>query len=521
MIGIVEINADNRIATCVMFDLDEIDAAFAELEDRYLAGEASVYAQTWSVIAGSFKTANEHELPRVTPDWVSIDHRRVAITLRPGDLLSYARATWDDSSDAKVYIESVHRLDRLGAVVTYAANGTSTLGFEAEWREVALSTFDGELINRCELYEFADLDAALTNFDELDQATTPLSNTASRVVERYGLSFVARDWAAMAETLADGVVYDDRRRVVNAGVRHGRDVHMADDRAAAEIGAEYVTFDVIAIRGERLALSCVRIINRNTSPGEVAAQILGIAEIDVTNQIAAIVIFDEDDIDGALQELDARYLAGEAAPYERTWSVVLSGYRAFHRHELPATTPGWVNIDHRRVTTMAAGKLLETTSATWDITSDTKIYVEGVHRLNNSGAVLTHVANGTSREGFEAKWRVVDLVMVGGDLSCRCEMYDEADLDAALARFDELSCPAPRLENTATRIYDIFEVRFRTQNWNEIANMLSAEHYNDDRRRVIGAGLRRGSGCRDGGATHCGGRVRRNEDDVDRRYGPR
>ena len=34
----------------------------------------------------------------------------------------------------------------------------------------------------------------------------------------------------------------------------------------------------------------------------------------------------------------------------------------------------------------------------------------------------------------------------------RCEVFDEADLDAALARFEQLSRPAPRLENTASQV---------------------------------------------------------------------
>ena len=33
-----------------MFDLDDFDAAIAELDARYLAGEAAAHAHTWSVI---------------------------------------------------------------------------------------------------------------------------------------------------------------------------------------------------------------------------------------------------------------------------------------------------------------------------------------------------------------------------------------------------------------------------------------------------------------------------------------
>ena len=50
------------------------------------------------------------------------------------------------------------------------------------------------------------------------------------------------------------------------------------------------------------------------------------------------------------------------------------------------------------------------------------------------------------------------IVTVEGDLINRCELFDEADIDAALARFDELSRPARRLENAASQVSE----RFRT-----------------------------------------------------------
>ena len=59
----------------VAFDLDDIDAAFEELEARYLAGEAAAHAHAWSVIARTYAAFNRHEFPSTTPDSVYIDHR--------------------------------------------------------------------------------------------------------------------------------------------------------------------------------------------------------------------------------------------------------------------------------------------------------------------------------------------------------------------------------------------------------------------------------------------------------------
>ncbi len=85
---------DDRIVGCVMFDLDDIEAAIAELEARYLAGEAAAHAHTWSVITRAFAALNRRELFPTTPDWVNIDHRR-GISFAPGELTAYILAAWN------------------------------------------------------------------------------------------------------------------------------------------------------------------------------------------------------------------------------------------------------------------------------------------------------------------------------------------------------------------------------------------------------------------------------------------
>ena len=45
------------------------------------------------------------------------------------------------------------------------------------------------------------------------------------------------------------------------------------------------------------------------------------------------------------------------------------------------------------------------------------------------------------------------------------EIFDEADLDAALARFDELHPQAPRLENAASQVEQRFLTYFAARDW--------------------------------------------------------
>ena len=140
----------------------------------------------------------------------------------------------------------------------------------------------------------------------------------------------------MSEILADDVCIDDRRRVVNAGVRHGRDAEIANLRALADIGIRSVTSDVIAIRGERLFLGRHRVWGGDQRPEAFYTRFSASLEIDAEDQIVARVLFDSDDIDAAFTELDARYLAGEAADL-RTPVV---GYCPGLRRVQPARTSG-------------------------------------------------------------------------------------------------------------------------------------------------------------------------------------
>ncbi len=241
----------------------------------------------------------------------------------------------------------MHRLNDFGAVVTHTADGTSPEGFAAEWRMIQVLTVEGDQVGRCELFDEADLDVALARFEELHPQAPRLENAASQVGEHFLARFAAGDWDVMADMLADNLFTDDRRLVVGAGVRHGRDAQIADMQALAGLWITNVATTVVATRGERLVLQHVRFSDRDDGPEAFVAEMLGIGEIDAEERVVAFVSFDLDDIDAAFAELDARYLAGEAAAHAHTWSVIAGLYAGFNRHELPATTSDWSFIDHR------------------------------------------------------------------------------------------------------------------------------------------------------------------------------
>ncbi len=351
-------------------------------------------AHTWSVVAAAYAAFNRRELPATTRDWVNVDHRR-GVAFAPGELTAFIRASWDLTSRPQTLTSRlVHRLSDLGAVFTHASHGTSQEGFDAEWRDDRPLDGRRRPDQSLEMFDEADLDAALARFDELDRRAPQLENAASQVYEHLRACFAARDWDAMAEMLADDVFIDDRRRVVNAGIRHGRDAEIANMRAIADVGVTYMTSTVIATRGERLALTRGDAGNdqrretfrhRACSPSSRSTPTTGLRRASCSIPTTST----------PPSRNSTRVISpAKRPPYARTWSLVAGAYAALNRHELPSTTPNSVNIDHRRAVATAPADLLAAVRALWDVTPDIRYRIEAVHRMSDLGAVFTHTRGG-------------------------------------------------------------------------------------------------------------------------------
>ncbi len=431
-----EFNAERRLAASVSFDPDDFEAALAELDARYLAGEAAPYARTWSALTQTYAAADRQQL-RLTPDCVNIDHRR--IPTKAGGLARYLRASWDEAQSFRVYVEAVHRLGAHGAVFTQAARGLSDQGFEAEWREVILATVEGDLVNRCEVFDEADLDAALARFDELGRSMPALENAATRNCVLVAEAFNRRDGDAIFALANDDGRHDDRRKGLRS-VLDGPERRKVIDATLTTVPSTWrLEVQPIAVRGSRLSLTLDRYRDVGDPDHTVVVELLHLMDVDTAGLMQYTVTFDVDDIDAAFGELEARYLAGEASAYASMWSVVTDAYAGFNRREVSPTTPDWISIDHRRGAGFDSGDMIRYVEAAWADSPDTRIYIAAVHRLSQTGAVVTHVAQGISQDGFEAEWRDISVMTIDGDLINRWELFDGDDLDAALARFDELS----------------------------------------------------------------------------------
>ena len=115
------------------------------------------------------------------------------------------------------------------------AHGTSQEGFDAEWRAIDMLTVEGDMISRCELFDEADLDAALARFEELrpaDAAAGKRGKPSNRALRRISRPATGTQWRKCWPPTS---VTDDRRRCANAGIRHGRDAEIENARAIADL----------------------------------------------------------------------------------------------------------------------------------------------------------------------------------------------------------------------------------------------------------------------------------------------
>ena len=321
---------------------------------------------------------NRRDLPQTTNDWANVDHRRVAL-MGTDDIYAVLGAMWDSTSELNNFIAAVHRLSDLGALVTWVAYETAQDGFRAEWRLISLMTVRGGLLSRSEVFDEEDLDAAIERFDQLTRPATKLENAATHLADRFLAQFASRQWDAMADMLADGFYGDDRRAVVGSGIRPGRDQQIADLQVIAELWSAEATSTIIATRGSHLALMRLQFLAGEPGPQAFLTEMLGVVETNSDDKTVAYVVFGPDDLVAAIAELDARYLAGEAAAHARVWQAIAQVYAAINHRQIPETTADFVDVDHRRLAAIGRGDLKVYLAVAYEDLADSVIYADTVH----------------------------------------------------------------------------------------------------------------------------------------------
>ena len=318
---------------------------------------------------------------------------------------------------------------------------------------------DGQ-VTRMEAFDVDRGDDALARFDELGAcnaealAAAPraacIENAATRAADRYVEAWQALDIDRFAALHAPGFRNVDRRQIMSTDL--GRDEFLASFAFVfARLSSATVVSEVLATRGDRLALFRMCVRGTESGSGPIEVPFLQIFEVDALGRIAAGFGFDPHDLDAAYAELDRRYAAGEAAPYPRVWETL----QRFERAAAPRDWEEWAAMfapdyrveDHRRLgwgTLHSRDEYTAYVRAIVDLAPDITTRLDHVLALDD-GRVFIIMRSVGSREGgpFEIPYVIVSALGTDGRIQ-RSDIYDLDQLGQARARFAVLCAdPAP------------------------------------------------------------------------------
>ncbi|MBI3781909.1 MAG: nuclear transport factor 2 family protein [Deltaproteobacteria bacterium] len=475
-----EVDGAGRIVAIVLFDLEDLDAAYAELDRRFEAGEAAARRPSWESMWGFVRAVASRDYDAVAAlcaeSLVEYDHRSLAVigTTRGAQAWVQNFRTLADLSPDTFYRVDHFRAGARGYYSHGGWHGTREGGpYEIPLNAVIELDARGRVV-RADIYDDDGVEAALARFAELAgsvhaaererpplprgdyrgvdvSADTPppdpllgkeggrFANAASATTGPVIDSMVAHDWRSFEQLFAENFRMSDRRRVVQLEL--DRDRYVAFTREVADGRTLRGDSQVLATRGDQLALnrSTFEFMDADVGPSEIAFLIL--TQVDHRGRIVAFVRWDLDDLDAAYAELDARWTAGEAAAHPLASKWLADYLRFFAAREWNAMTtlfvPELVGENHRLVgwgTLHGPGAIVSTLQAQIELAPDTQERVDHV-RTGEHAVLFEYAWHGTYAGGaFENLWIVlVELDAEGRGR--RADVWEAEQLDQALARF--------------------------------------------------------------------------------------
>jgi hypothetical protein len=281
------------------------------------------------------------------------------------------------------------------------------------------------------------VDAAIAELDRLANAGAEVGtsgdigveNACTRVL-RSNLDAVARgDSTAIAEF--GNATVRDHRRGLKGEFQSGEVV-----RVVQELGPVRPEVSVLATRGECLCLALFRF------RGKYEIDQLILNELGDDGLIVGTDIYD--DLDAAYDELDARYLAGEGAPYKETLGVLFEYIRIMNADDRDAFAQGWgastVTVDHRPASWAPSQGVEDTLAGPFGLRAEVTEFatrVSEIHRVSDRMMAYTNVTTGVTADGGDIEVVVHAVAQQTADhRPARVELF--ADLAPCLTRYDEL-----------------------------------------------------------------------------------
>ncbi len=399
---------------------------------------------------------------------MTLDHRKVGIgsTHGRGHYERALRTILDPLTDIQLTIEEVLACDEQVIAIRTLYRGTGTPwnagDFEHASGEV-LAVRDGRLA-RLEHYDADDRQTIIARYAELGGVIRSLGNRPpERFVAEYSRLHAARDMEAFIQLHAEDCVVLDHRKVGWEETR-GREALERMYRSGIEIAPDlrHEVDEVLACDERVLATRVTWTGHAADGDGELSYAVSGVWVIE-GGRLLSIDMYDYDDDAAVL----ARYadLGGrlETAPYERPPELAMAGahgeelrpYEKFDQlynerrlDELPSLyTDDYVMVDRRSMAweeIRGPQAIADTCRSFLEQAPDLTSRCESIVPDDGGEVVLlrnTFTGHGVSAGGAQAgevELVFIEVGLIRDGLFALTELFDEADVEAARERYEEL-----------------------------------------------------------------------------------
>jgi class 3 adenylate cyclase/tetratricopeptide (TPR) repeat protein len=312
-------------------------------------------------------------------------------------------------------------------------------------------------------------------------------NVATEVYARRAAALTAGDHSALAALASADYVFDDRRAVVGVGRNNSPRMKDATYQMIAE---GYISAgEAIAVRGGRLAL--IEASTRVGADGEhYTTDSLLVLELDADGLAAAAVLFDPDDVDAAIDELDHRYIAGEGAAYAEVLALVFASLRAYNARDWEAlracNDPDVVVVDRMRGGWYEQ-RGVDTAIAAYQsqlLGTDARSVIRSVRPISSDAILLSITTSALSAQGGDLEEAIAMSYRRGPRGIDHVELLPPARFTEHL---EAQSGPTYHglMRNRCTQVFGEWAELFAGRDWGAMAQMVADEYVYEDHRPVV------------------------------------
>jgi ketosteroid isomerase-like protein len=257
-------------------------------------------------------------------------------------------------------------------------------------------------------------------------------------------------------------------------------------------GFDRMVWTPVALRGARLAL--VRNSMQASADAEesFASLVLSIVSYIEDRQIDRITVYDLNDEDRAIAELERRYIDGEGAPYEEMLSLVAEGSEALNQRDwdrmIACFSPDVADVAHSFAGWDSRRGRAETTEAMIDFidaVGGARATTREIRAVTNEALLTTTVMSGRSHDGGAVERLFHTLFHRTGRMIDHMETFEADSLVEAHAAYRGLSEDTER-GNRCTEVFGRWAGRFAARDWDGLGALVTDDYIYIDHRPVVG-----------------------------------